>query len=301
MKLTRTALALTTLLCVLGGAVPLLAPSVARAAEPQPVNAGPYVPTPQYIVDRMLYMGKVTAKDYVIDLGSGDGRIVITAAKAFGARGLGVDINEQLVELASENAHSEGVYERARFERRDVFKTDLSPASVLTLYLLPKIVLDLRPKILTEMRPGTRVVTHDYHFADWEAEDQVTFDSPEKQLINGSSQTSLYFYVIPARVAGRWRVTLPEGLEARTAEVTVRQVYQKLQATLERGATSVKLPYAALRGDQIRLGLPLAGGTAELIGTVNGDQITGTLELPKQGKVPASAARIAPGKPVGWE
>jgi ubiquinone/menaquinone biosynthesis C-methylase UbiE len=158
----------------------------------------------------MLQMAAVNGKDFVVDLGSGDGRIVITAAKNFGARGMGVDISEKLVDLATTNSHKEKVADKVKFVRQDAFKTDIQAASVLTLYLLPKFVLELRPKMLAELKPGSRVVSHDYNLGDWDWDNSVTFDSPEKEVINGSSQTTLYFYVVPARVAGTWQFSLPE-------------------------------------------------------------------------------------------
>jgi len=207
----------------LGLAACLLA-ATASIGHTGEVDAGPYVPTPQYIVDRMLQMANVGGSDFVIDLGSGDGRIVITAAKRFGAQGLGVDISEKLVDLATTNAHKEQVADKVRFERQDAFKTDVRPASVLTLYLLPQFVLDLRPKLLAELKPGARIVSHDYSLGDWDSDNAITFDSPEKEVINGATRTSLFFYVVPAHVAGTWRFTLPSGLPRPAAEVELRQV-----------------------------------------------------------------------------
>jgi hypothetical protein len=265
----------------------------------QDVDAGPYVPTPQYIVDRMLRMAAVSAKDYVIDLGSGDGRIVITAAKTFGARGMGVDISEKLVDLATTNSHKERVADKVRFVRQDAFKTDIKDASVLTLYLLPKFVLDLRPKMLSELRPGSRVVSHDYSLGDWAHDNSVTFDSPEKEMINGSSQTTLYYYVIPANVAGTWQIALPEGAAGRTAEFSLSQAYQKITGKLG-GTNGRSLSHALLRGDRIELDLPIGGTTYSLAAQVNGERMSGMLEMPGKGKRPFTATRTAAGKAVGW-
>jgi hypothetical protein len=276
----------------------ILLAGVCAAAEE--IDAGPYVPTPQYIVDRMLQMAAVNAKDYVIDLGSGDGRIVITAAKNFGARGMGVDISEKLVDLATTNSHKERVADKVRFVRQDAFKTEIKAASVLTLYLLPKFVLDLRPKMLNELRPGSRVVSHDYSLGDWDPDNSVTFDSPEKEMINGSTQTTLYYYVVPARVAGTWRLSLPEGLATRSAEVSLQQSYQKVRGSIG-GASGRPLANAQLRGDQIELGVLVAGAVVQLAGRVNGDQIIGTAEVRGKGKLPFTATRIAPGKAIGWQ
>jgi hypothetical protein len=266
----------------------------------QDIDAGPYVPTPQYIVDRMLQMASVSGKDYVIDLGSGDGRIVITAAKRFGARGMGVDISEKLVDLAVTNAHKEQVTDRVKFVREDAFKTDIAPASVLTLYLLPKFVLDLRPKLLNELKPGSRIVSHDYSLGDWESDNSITFDSPEKEAINGASQTSLFLYIVPAPVAGTWQLALPEALGERNAQVSLQQRYQRISGTTS-GARGKALRHAALRGDRIELSLPIGARDYLAAGRVRGDRIEGTVEVPGRGKLPFSATRIAAGTAVGWQ
>lgn len=270
------------------------------AARAQEVDAGPYVPTPQYIVDRMLQMAAVTSKDYVIDLGSGDGRIVISAAKKFGAQGMGVDISEKLVDLATTNAHKERVSEHVRFVRQDAFKTDISKASVLTVYLLPRFVLELRSKMLNELKPGSRVVSHDYSLGDWDPDNAVTFDSPEKEVINGSSTTSLFYYVVPARVAGTWRLALPDGAGERSAELSLTQSYQKVSGSAG-GPKGRALSHASLRGDRLEFTLPI--GTRNLLASaqVSGDQMTGTIDVPGRGKLPFTATRTAPGKANGWQ
>jgi len=272
---------------------------VSPGAMAQDVNAGPYVPTPQYIVDRMLQMANVGANDYVIDLGSGDGRIVITAAKGFGARGLGVDISEQLVGVATTNAHKEQVAERAKFVRQDAFKTDIRSASVLTLYLLPRFVLELRPKILAELKPGSRIVSHDYNLGDWEADNAVTFDSPEKEVINGSSQTSLFYYIVPAHIAGTWQFNFPESFPERTVQVSLQQSYQRISGNTM-GTSAVPLRFATLRGDRIELAVPMGKGDQILTGVIKGDRIEGNVEIRGKGKVPFTASRTASAKAIGW-
>src|SRR5689334_11685729 len=148
----------------------------AYGADKPPVNAGPYVPSPTSVVADMLALADVSAKDFVIDLGSGDGRIVLTAAKVFGARGFGVDINEKLVKEANEAAKLQGVSDRARFTIQDLFKTDISKATVLTMYLLPNTVNMLKNKLLTELKPGTRILSHDYPLSGWIPDDSKQFD-----------------------------------------------------------------------------------------------------------------------------
>lgn len=147
----------------------------------------PYVPTPQVVVDEMLEMAKVTKDDLVYDLGSGDGRIVITAAQRYGARGVGIDINPKRVAEAKENALKAGVTDRVQFLQQDLFKTDISRATVVTLYLLPRINVKLRPKLLKELKPGTRIVSHAFDMGRWE---------PEQTLeVKGRK---IYFWTIPA-------------------------------------------------------------------------------------------------------
>ncbi|MCC7082115.1 MAG: class I SAM-dependent methyltransferase [Burkholderiales bacterium] len=268
---------------------------VSAYAQAEDIDAGPYVPTPQYIVDRMLQMANVTASDYVVDLGSGDGRIVITAARQFGARGMGVDISEKLVSLATHNAHTEQVADKVRFVRQDAFKTDIRAGTVLTLYLLPRFVLDLRPKMLAELRPGSRIVSHDYSLGDWDSDNSVVFDSPEKEAINGSTRTRLFFYVVPARVAGTWQFALPEGLPRRSTEVVVRQAYQKIAAATA-GSKGRPLKHAALSGDRIELMLPYGLAAGQVIG----ERIEGTIDVAGRGKLPVTATRTMSGRALGW-
>src|SRR6266508_1047979 len=136
-------------------------------AQAQELSKLPYVPTPQIVVDEMLKLADVTAKDFVMDLGSGDGRMIITAARNFKASGLGVDIDPKLVQLSNKQAKAEGVDERAKFIEQDMFATDISKATVVTLYVLPDFMEKLRPKLLAELKPGSRIVAHDYYMSDW--------------------------------------------------------------------------------------------------------------------------------------
>src|SRR5918998_889822 len=162
-----------------------------------------YVPTPQIVVDEMLTMAKIGPKDYLIDLGSGDGRIVITAAKKFGAQGFGVDLDRYLLRVARDGAKKEGVADRASFVEQNLFETDLSKATVISSYLLPEMNLKLRPKILT-LKPGTRVVAHDYHMGDWYPDVQKDIVVPEK-VVGTPGVRYIYMWVVPAQVAGRWQ------------------------------------------------------------------------------------------------
>ena len=184
-----------------GGGAPLALAGMggAYAAEP----SVPYVPTPQEVVERMLEIAKVGPQDYLIDLGSGDGRIVVTAAKKYGARGFGVDLNPVRIKESVENAAKAGVSDRAAFHQRDLFDTNLSDATVITMYLLPRVNLELRPKLL-ELQPGTRLVSHDFSMDDWKPDAFVEMDVKEKYGDSGG-KSSIYFWIVPARVAGPWR------------------------------------------------------------------------------------------------
>jgi len=193
-------------------------------------TGGPYVPTPQVVVDQMLRFGRVSASDYVMDLGSGDGVIVRTAARQMKASGLGIEIDPELVKRANDEAKKQGISERANFQVMDVFKADLSKATVVTLYLLPGMMMNLRNKIYDELRPGARVVSHDYHFGDWQADDRLTFDVPEKEFINGVPSATLYLWTIPAKVAGRWQIKV-DGV-AQPQDVELSQNFSVVNGTL---------------------------------------------------------------------
>ena len=166
----------------------------------------PFVVSPEEVVDRMLRIADIGPADHVIDLGSGDGRIVIGAAKR-GARALGIDIDPTLVERARANAAAAGVSDRATFVAQDLFETDLSKASVVTMYLLPEVNLKLRPKLLT-LKPGTRIVSHDWNMGDWEPDETIELRTPEKPVgLGGKSRVHLW--IIPADGRGRWVAEIP--------------------------------------------------------------------------------------------
>jgi len=171
--------------------------SISQAPSPEanteaPLEA-PYVPTPQVVVDRMLAMAEVGSEDIVYDLGSGDGRLVITAAQRFGARGVGIEIEPELVEQATANAEAVGVADRVEFRQQDLFQTDFSDATVVTLYLLPEINLQLRPLLFEQLQPGTRVISHGFDMGDWEPEETEVVQGPQKLHI-------IYKWTIPAEV-----------------------------------------------------------------------------------------------------
>src|SRR5437868_13763692 len=196
----------------------LLSMTTAIAADLQPVkDAGPYVPSPQSVVADMLRYADVGPNDFLIDLGSGDGRIVLTAAKVFGARGFGVEIKEDLVKRANDAAQKEGLADRVKFLKQDLFKTDISHATVVTMYPLPDTVNLLKDKFLTELKPGTRIVSHDYPLTGWIPGKYVQMDLEEKVQISGVTTTLIYLYVVPAKVAGNWTAQMPPAVSRTPA------------------------------------------------------------------------------------
>jgi SAM-dependent methyltransferase len=199
------------------------------AAQTAPDLDVPYVTTPDQVVDAMLSLAGVTARDFVLDLGSGDGRIVITAATKFGARGMGVEIDPALVQLSIENAEKAGVAARARFVEQDLFATDLAQASVITMYLLPDVNLKLRPELL-KLRPGTRIVSHDWDMGDWQPDGKLVLDVPEKKL-GLKKESTLLLWTVPAVVEGTWT-------SGKLLRLELRQRYQMLEgAVTYRGQT----------------------------------------------------------------
>jgi SAM-dependent methyltransferase len=222
-----------------------------------------FLPTPEAVVERMLAMAQVGPRDVVYDLGSGDGRLVIAAARR-GARAVGVEFNPELVALSERRARAEGVTGKARFVQGDIFETDFSEATVVTLYLLPSLNMRLRPTLL-RMRPGTRVVSHAFGMEDW---------TPDET--SRSEGRTAHLWIVPAGVDGSWRVTLQGG---RSFDVTLAQRFQKLEGTVALGAVGAGLREPALRGDAIRFGFVDQDGLwHELAGTVSGGGLSGHYE-----------------------
>jgi SAM-dependent methyltransferase len=214
-----------------------------------------WVPTPQELVEKMLDMAKATPKDYVIDLGSGDGRTVITAAKR-GAKALGIEYNPDMVELSKRNAAKESVSDKATFMKADLFEADLSQAQVITMFLLPDINLKLRPKLLN-LRPGTRIVSNSFTMGEWQADETAN-------VKNGcASYCTAYLWIVPAEVDGTWQ--LPQG------ELNLKQTFQIVSGNL-RTANNVTAINGKVTGDQIRF---TAGGT-EYQGRISGNSIEGS-------------------------
>jgi hypothetical protein len=204
----------------------------------------------------MLDMAKVTPQDFVMDLGSGDGRTVITAAKR-GTRAMGIEYNPDMVDLSIANAAKEGVTERAKFVKADLFETDFSQATVITMFLLPDINMKLRPKIL-DMKPGTRVVSNSFRMEDWEPDESSTVEE------DCTTWCTAYLWIVPAKVAGKWRLG--------NGELTLTQEFQVLKGTLTNSGKATPISDAKMRGDQITF---TAGGTV-YTGRVKANAIEGT-------------------------
>jgi hypothetical protein len=241
-----------------------------------------YVPTPQVVVDEMLRMARVGANDYVIDLGSGDGRIVITAAKKHGARGFGVDLDTYLLKIANATAAKEGVADRARFIEQNLFETDLSAATVITSYLLPEMNQQLRPKLLA-LKPGTRVVAHDYGMGEWDPDEERTLLVPEK-TVGDPGKSYVFFWIVPARVAGRWESEIATaGGKPLPVQFSFEQTFQLVSGTARVGSRDLRLPQIRLAGESIAFSLSVPAGTAPVAhrfsGWVKGEAIEGTVTV----------------------
>ena len=240
-------------------------PSAPGAADYAPFPGQPgkdvvWVPTPQTLVDNMLEMAGVTKDDYLIDLGSGDGRTVITAGKR-GIRAKGIEYNADMVALSKRNAAAEGVGDKVSFIQGDIFETDFSDATVLTLFLLPELNLKLRPTIL-DMKPGTRVVSNSFDMAEWKAD--AGTDGGKQGC---TSWCRAYLWIVPAKVGGQWRLG-----EAR---LTLRQTFQMLEGTLTEGGKTLPISEARLRGTEIAF---TAGGrrhTGQIQGSAMSGQVDG--------------------------
>jgi hypothetical protein len=243
----------------------------------QDLSKLPYVPTPQVVVDEMLKLANVTAKDFVVDLGSGDGRMIISAAKTFKANGMGVDIDPKLVELSNKSAAEQGVGDRVKFIEQDMFKADLSKATVVTLYVLPDFMEKLRPKLIAEMKPGTRIVAHDYYMSEWYPDRHIELTVPEKRQANGTDKAYLYLWIVPSRVSGQWCMSFDPGTgKAQWVVLSFSQQYQMLGAAAETILASLNVDSPSIKGDEIDFFLTLGANRFRFSGKVQADKLEGT-------------------------
>lgn len=233
----------------------------------------PYLPTPDAVVTEMLTVADVSGSDILYDLGSGDGRIVITAARKFGTRGTGVELSAKLVRESNENARKAGVSDRVRFLRQDLFKTDLREATVVTLYLFSEVNIRLRPKLFDELKPGSRVVSHDFNMGEWTPDRTIQVPGPHV----------VYYWLIPARVAGNWQWSMPGGESTERYSMRLGQQFQKVSATVSAGDRQMQITDAKLAGDALSFTAADSVDGQRVImrfsGRVSGDTVGGSVEV----------------------
>jgi hypothetical protein len=253
-----------------------------RDYRPQVGQAGKdvvWVPTPDELVSKMLKMAKVTPRDYVVDLGAGDGKIAIAAGRDFGATALGIEYNPDMAKLAQCFVQAAGVGDKVKIIQGDIFKEDFSKATVVTMYLLPELNMRLRPTILN-LKPGTRVTSHQFTMGDWEPDETADLD-----------YRSAYLWIVPAKVEGKW--TFPgAGGHSTGFVVSLSQKFQKISGEADTGGNKNPLVGATLRGDEIQLAFnDDKGQTRTFTGTVRGNDMTGTLRGPGSAAIKVSGKR----------
>ena len=248
-------------------------PALTQEFKPQVGQAGKdviWVPTPDEVVDRMLNMAQATANDIVYDLGSGDGKIVIAAAKKFGARATGFEFNPDMVRLSQRNAQAAGVADKATFRQADIFQSDITPATVITMYLLPSLNLKLRPQLLN-MRPGTRVVSHSFDMDEWKADEISTIDGRRA-----------YLWIVPASVAGFWTVETSVAGGSGKYDITFDQRFQGIDGLVRLGGIQAGLRQARLTGASISFGvIDEQGVRRDFSGVVSGNKMEGSYSTDK--------------------
>lgn len=231
-----------------------------------------FVATPQYVVNEMLELAGTKGKDVVYDLGCGDGRFVITAAKRYGARGVGIDIDPERIRESRVNARKAGVDDRVVFYEQDLFTTDISPATIVALYLLPELNLSLRPRLFKQLKPGTRILSHDFDMGDWKPD-----------AVEQLGESTYYYWVLPAEVKGWWRISAPTLGKDGEYTVEVAQHFQEIRVALLTKQTDITISHAKIKGDTISffLGRGLGKNKTGMFfkGRVAGNAISGNVEV----------------------
>ena len=278
MKITwiKTALVLAAMLT---GVNAVAQTKPAAQGEFQPYSGQPgkdvvWVPTPESVVNKMLDLAKLTPQDFLVDLGSGDGRTVITAAKR-GARAMGVEYNPDMVTISNREAAKAAVTDRVKFVNGDIFATDFSQANVLTLYLLPSLNMKLRPAIL-DLKPGTRVVSHAFNMGDWEPDETANIEGRQA-----------FLWVVPAKLGGNWTLQF----EGQTRELSFQQSFQQINGTIKSGNESATLTDGRVRGDEVRFTFTERGAKREFVGRFQANTLSGTLKTASQNGINWTATR----------
>ena len=237
-----------------------------KVFTPQVGQAGKdviWVPTPPELVEKMLQMARITPNDFVIDLGSGDGRIAIAAAKKFGARSMGVEFNPNMVALSNREAQRQGVTDKVKFLNADIFETDFSQATIITMYLLPDLNLKLRPKIL-EQKPGTRVVSHQFNMEEWQPDETANIDNRLALL-----------WIVPAQVGGNWALRIDDKAQARP--LVIRQSFQMLSVQFNSSNVTLAYTDGRVRGDEVSFAMMDGSARREFSGRIQGNTMYGTV------------------------
>jgi len=251
----------------------------AAKGEFQPYSGQPgkdvvWVPTPESVVNKMLDLAQVSPQDFLVDLGSGDGRTVIAAGKR-GLRAIGVEFNPDMVTISNREASRAGVADKVKFVNGDIFATDFSQATVLTMYLLPSLNLRLRPTVL-DMKPGTRVVSHAFNMAEWEPDETANVDGRQA-----------FLWIVPVKLSGNW--TMQIGGQAR--ELVLQQTFQILNGSLKVGSESTALNDARIRGEELHFATVERGVRHEFTGRAQGNVISGMVKVPGQSDAAWTASR----------
>ncbi len=272
---------------------------VLHAASPTDETFSFYFPTPDATVQRMLELARVTADDFVMDLGSGDGRIVIAAAKRYGARGLGIDIDTVLVEKSNAEVKRQKLGERARFEVGDLVAADVGRASVVTLFLLPPLMARVQPKLLRELKPGARIVAHEFPLPGWPPDETLTLYAPTRNAGSGGDGT-LRLWTVPANFSGDWSWRVEDEPPA-SVDVSITQRYQRASGAVRRGAELLPLTNVSVNGAVLAFTCVMAGAEYHVSARFGSDRLTGEVRVQRgntERKQRFVAQRTSPPQPL---